>query len=98
MIAIIEIPHQTPARLHWYEDQDAVIDAAWEYAGNSDRPEPKTFDDALACLADDWSDHLLVESADDIQWVEKYQGHQAHRIHPMVDELREALTAATRQR
>lgn len=89
MIAIISIPHQTPPRLHWYVNETAVINAAIEYALESNREEPQTYDAAVACLADDWRGHLLVESEADIEYVANYTGHQSHRIHPMVDELRE---------
>ena len=89
MIALISIPHQTPPRLHWYENRTAVENAAFEYALESNRPEPEGFEASVACLCDDWNGCLLVESAADIEYVADYKGHQEHRIRPMVEELRE---------
>lgn len=98
MLALISIPHQTPPHLTWYDDRQAVIDAANDYAGESDRPEPGDFDDAVHCLADDWSNYLLVENAGDVEDVRKYVAankHQAHRVSVFVDELGEAFPSET---
>jgi hypothetical protein len=94
MLALISIPHQTPAKLVLYDDRQEVIDAAIEYAEESVRPEPEDFDEAVHCLADDWHGFLLVESAEDLGDVVHYvtaNKHQAHRIAVFVPEIQEAF-------
>jgi len=101
MIALIAIPHQTPAEIHWYEDEAAVLSAAIEYAEASGRAEPDDYNDAVHLLADDWHSYLLVESAADLDAVRAYiapdgrpggRRHQAHRIAAMLDELTEEFS------
>jgi len=95
MIALIEIPHQRPARINWYEDRDELESAAIQYAAQSDREEPVDFDSAVHCLADDWHGHLLVQEAADIEAVRRYAGHQGHRVCALVGELEEAFPKFT---
>lgn len=96
MIAIIEIPHQRKARLHWYAGEVDVIEAAIEYAAESDRDEPVDFQSAIDCLADDWHGRLIVQSAADVADVAAYTGHQEYVVAAMLDELREEFTSLPR--
>ena len=92
MIALISIPHQTPPTIHWYDDDDAIIDAAEEHAEecghDTDAP---GFDDPVVNaaheLADDWRGWVLVRNDRELDQVRNYTGHQEHRIRAMVDEL-----------
>ena len=92
-IALIAIPQQMPARILWFDDRTAVINAAIDYALDSGRNEPTDFDDAIDCLSDDWHMHMLVESHEDLQHVTSYQGHQRHRVHAMLNELNHEFTS-----
>ena len=49
-IAVIEIPHQTKARLYWYYDQKEFIDAVADIAFKNGEPEINTFEDAQTYL------------------------------------------------
>ena len=89
MIAIIEIPHQQKARLHWYADEAAVINAAIEYVAESDREEPEDFQAAVDYLTDDCHRGILIRSAEDVTDLGQYTGHQDHVVSAMLDELRE---------
>lgn len=95
MIAVIEIPHQRPAQLHWYTDREAVLDYAIDYADETDRPEPEDFVEAVATLADDWNGRVVVENLADVDNVSGYTGHQALRVNAMADELREEFAEVT---
>ena len=93
MIALIAIPHQTPAQIHWYDDAGTLIAEAEEYADQAghEPPESHGFDDPLANaaheLADDWHGHLLIRTAADVEELRSYDGHQSCRIAAMLDEL-----------
>ncbi len=89
MIALIEIPHQRPARLHWFESEESLIDDAVRYTEQTDREPVAGFDDAVAALADDWHSYRLVRSAEDVEELRDYTGHQQHRIVALVDALSE---------
>lgn len=90
-IALIGIPHQLPARIHWFDDRTAVIHAAVDLCLDHCDPPPYDFDDAVHCLSDDWHMHLVVESHQDLQQVSRYQGHQRHRVRAMLDELNDVF-------
>lgn len=107
MIALIAIPHQTPARIHWYEDANTIIEAGQEAAEQADHdlPEVHGFDDpvrnAAHELADDWSSYLLVQSAEDIQSVRYYsksdgipgnRRHKANEVAALLPELEEEFS------
>ena len=88
MIALIAIPHQTSAKIHWYADRDAIENAALEsHDPDSAYDEPTDFDDSVQCLAHDWAGHILVESAADIDDVRTYTSHQASKMPSIADEL-----------
>ncbi len=97
MIAIIEIPHQRDAQLHLYADRSEVIDEALDYAASEGRdyiPEAgyaDRFDNAVAFLADDWHGRLVVETANDLECVRQYNGHQNHLVAAMLPELSETF-------
>lgn len=91
MIALIEIPHQRPARINWYDNRQSLIDDATEKAIESGREEPEDFADAVYSLADDWNSHILVQSDDDIPDVEHYTGHQQLKVRALVPQLKEAM-------
>lgn len=91
MIAIIEIPHRGPPRIHWYDSEEGVIEAAEDRADATGRGQPGTFDGAVACLADEWHTHLLVQCVMDIQKVGSYAGHGKWGVWGMTDELRKGF-------
>ena len=67
MIALIEIPHQRPARINWYDDHDALLADAIEQAVESGHEEPEDWADAVFELADDWHGHRLIQTAEDVE-------------------------------
>lgn len=89
MIIFIRIPHQSPASFDVFRSQDEVLSAAIDYAIDSDRDEPETYDDAKNTLADDLSRSLWIESADDAKDVASYTGHQEHKVRAMAEEIAE---------
>lgn len=94
MIAIIYIPHQSPASVEFYNDENHVINAAYSYAENRvDAPEDfDTMGDAIEYLVHDMSRHLVIESAEEIRYVENYQGHQEHRVRgSILSEIRDSF-------
>ena len=99
MIALISIPHQTPPHIHWYDTEQAIVDAAEEYAEQHGHEPPicHGFDDPVANaaheLADDWHGKILVLWPSDIDEVRNYTGHQEHRIRAIVDELEAEFAA-----
>lgn len=93
-IALIAIPHQTPARIHWFRDRNALEDAAINDALNSDRHEPTDFDEAVQSLSDDWHRHILLESATDLYLIVHYEGHQKHRVRYLLEELEDEFLPA----
>ncbi len=95
MIALIEVPHQLPAKINWYSDADTLEEASLNEAmaaGATVAEEPNDFDSAVRYLAHDWHTYELVQSADDIQAVRDYRGHQEHKVRAMVKELEEEFT------
>lgn len=86
-IALISIPHQRAARIHWFDDRDDIMHAAQTAAVLESKEKPTNFDDAIAALAHDWNGHLLIESATDLHLVLHYHGHQAHRVRAMFDDI-----------
>ncbi len=95
MIALIEIPHQLAARIVWYKDESELINAALDYMEGAGCTLAagfgETVHNAAVTLAYDWNGHLLVESADDIQAVRDYTGHQLHKVRAMAEELEAAF-------
>jgi hypothetical protein len=96
MIAYIEIPHQRPAKLYWYDDAAEVISAAITYAEQHDvaYDEPLEFQEAHHLLAGDLHGHFVVMDQADIEYVRLHVEqlrHQHHRIAPMIDELEAAF-------
>lgn len=94
MIALISIPHQTPAKIHWYDAPEDIINDAAEHVGADQAPFHGFEDavrDAAHTLADDWHSFILVRNADDVQTVRDYTGHQNHRIASLVDDLVDAF-------
>lgn len=90
-VALVGIPHQTPAKILWYEDREDLLNDAIDDAINTGKEEPETFDEAVSFLADDWHSYLLVECAEDIHIVRNYKGHQAARVQSFVDDLEAEL-------
>jgi hypothetical protein len=92
MFAMIKIPHQTPADFYIYESDDELIDAAYNYAEkHGDAYDEIDRDKAIEILSEDLHGHILVETADDLQVVRNYTGHQRLRVVSMADDIAEAL-------
>jgi hypothetical protein len=87
-IALIEIPHQCRPQLHWYNDREALVDAAYELDWDRDVDD---FDNAVHLLADDWSGYVLIETADDLEAARSYEGHQQHRVLPLVAQVADKI-------
>ncbi|MHA1570304.1 MAG: hypothetical protein ACTSWM_00685 [Alphaproteobacteria bacterium] len=87
MIVIVAIPHQTPPRMYWYKDAAKLVCAADEYAEEHGVPRAHGFDDpvfdAAHTLASGWHSCLVIRSADDLEDVRTYRGHQEHYIRPL---------------
>jgi len=106
MIALIEIPHQRPAKLHWYDDAHQLIRTAEATAENDgrdidDHGFSRMVDNAAHELADDWASHLLVESAAGVEAVRAYccgdgrpggHRHKAAEVAALLPELEEHFT------
>ena len=99
MIALIAIPHQTPAKIIWYDDPQELIDDA-DLARGGHEAIPRSVADAAHILSSDWSNCLVIESADDIQYVRDYcepdgrpggRRHKAHQVAALLDELVEGF-------
>ena len=108
MIALISIPHQTPPRIHWYDGDQAIIDAAEEYAEQHGHEPPSCHgcddpvDNAAHELADDWHSEILVRSADDLGDVREYckglgprhrHNHQQAGVAALIPELEAEFNA-----
>lgn len=72
MIAIIEIPHQRKARLHWYVDEAAVVADASDQSEHAGDDYPDTFGEAIKYLADDLNRQMVVSTTADVADVEAY--------------------------
>ena len=103
MIALLEIPHERPAKLHWYDDANQLIRVAEATAENDDRDIEeygffRMVDNAAHELATDWAYHLLVESTADVEAVRAYccgdgrpggHRHKAAEVAALLPELEE---------
>jgi len=88
MFAMIEIPHQTPARFHVYESDRELIQVAYDL--DAKRGEDHDIDsrsDAIEILSSDLHGHIIVETAADLDYVRSYTGHQRLRVVSMADAI-----------
>jgi hypothetical protein len=88
-IAVIEIPHQTKARLYWYYDQKEFIDAVADIAFKNGEPGINTFEDAQTYLSQDMHGLIFVTDDSDLEYVLNYTGHQAPRIRALAEEIKD---------
>lgn len=96
MIAIIEITQDHKGRLHWYRDEQAVIDAALKHVAKP-RIRPDIFSAAIKMLANEWYGRLIVRSEHDIPKVEAYfiPDSLYAATTALLDELRAEFLTAT---
>ena len=83
-MAVIEIPHQRPAKMFRYRDREKFIECIAEITG-----EPATFDETLDWNRHDLNNMIVIEEAEDLDYYRKrpYCGHQEHRVRPLLAEL-----------
>lgn len=88
-IAVIEIPHQTKARLYWYYDKGEFIETVATMAFKNGDPEINTFEDAKTYLSQDMHGLIFVTDDSDLEYVLNYTGHQAPRIRALAEEIKD---------
>ena len=83
-LAVIEIPHRTPARMFRYRDREHYIDVIASISG-----ETATFDETVEWNGHDLNSLIVIESADELAFYRKrpYHGHQEQRVQPLLAEL-----------
>ena len=85
-MAVIEIPHQRPAKMFRYRAREQFIECIAEITG-----ETATFDETVAWNGHDLNNMIVIEEAEDLDFYRRrpYNGHQEQRVRPLLAELME---------
>jgi hypothetical protein len=86
-IAVIEIPHQRPAKLYWYESRQDFVDQTTTIAADAG-DDIDTFEQAVDYAGSDLNCLLVIEDDADVDRMLKYSGHQRGRVEVFAQEIK----------
>lgn len=87
MIYLIAVPHQMPAKLLDFQNEDAIID----YANAISDESYENAEDAKDYLVHDYNTGIWIYSGQDLSYAQHYSGHQAYKVLALLNDIDEDL-------